>query len=95
VLLSQISTWRKILKFSSCLPITVHLFVSVYPPVTRTQRWRYILDESASARVFSIFEFSVYFFDFLPLKFAACSKPPSRDNHRKAPYPRTQHETGS
>jgi len=25
-----------------------------------------------------------------PTEFAACSKPPSRDNHRKAPYPRTQ-----
>ena len=29
-------------------------------------------------------------FDFFPRKFAACSKPPSRDNHRKASYPRTQ-----
>jgi len=41
------------------------------------------------------FEFSCCFFDFLPLnlllaEFAACSKPPSRDNHCKAPYPRTQ-----
>jgi len=27
---------------------------------------------------------------FLSTKFAACSKPPSRDNHRKASYPRTQ-----
>ena len=30
------------------------------------------------------------FSNFSPLKFAACSKPPSRDNHRKASYPRTQ-----
>ena len=29
-------------------------------------------------------------FDFFPRKFAACSKPPSRDNYRKASYPRTQ-----
>jgi len=26
----------------------------------------------------------------LTAEFAACSKPPSRDNHRRAPYPRTQ-----
>jgi len=26
----------------------------------------------------------------LTTEFAACSKPPSRDNHRKSPYPRTQ-----
>ena len=32
----------------------------------------------------------VDFFEFLSTKFAACSKPPSRDNHRKASYPRTQ-----
>ena len=30
------------------------------------------------------------FFKFLSTEFAACSKPPSRDNHRKASYPRTQ-----
>ena len=29
-------------------------------------------------------------FGFFPLKLAACSKPPSRENHRKAPYPREQ-----
>ena len=33
---------------------------------------------------------SVDFFELLPTEFAACSKPPSRDNHRKASYPRTQ-----
>ena len=30
------------------------------------------------------------FFEFLPTEFAACSKPPSKDNHRKVSYPRTQ-----
>ena len=30
------------------------------------------------------------FFEFLPTEFAACSKPPSKDNRRKAPYPKTQ-----
>ena len=33
---------------------------------------------------------SVDFFEFLFTKFAACSKPPSRDNHHKSLYPRTQ-----
>ena len=32
----------------------------------------------------------VDFFEFLSTEFAACSKPPSRDNHRKASYPRAQ-----
>ena len=30
------------------------------------------------------------FFEFLPTEFVACWKPPSRVNHHKAPYPRTQ-----
>ena len=34
--------------------------------------------------------FPVDVFDFFPRKFAACSKPPSRDNYRKASYSRTQ-----
>ena len=33
---------------------------------------------------------SVDFFKFLPTEFAACSKPPSRDNYRKTSYPRTK-----
>ena len=32
----------------------------------------------------------VDFFEFLSTEFAACSKPPSKDNYRKAVYPRTQ-----
>ena len=32
----------------------------------------------------------VDFFEFLSTEFAACSKPPSRDNYRKASYPRAQ-----
>ena len=31
-----------------------------------------------------------YPIDFLPREFAACSEPPSRDNHRKASHPRAQ-----
>ena len=33
---------------------------------------------------------SVDFFKFLLTEFAACSKPPSRDNYRKTSYPRMQ-----
>ena len=33
------------------------------------------------------------FFEYLPTEFAACSKPPSRDNHRKAFYPRHNNVT--
>ena len=33
---------------------------------------------------------SVVFFEFLSIEFAACSNPLSRDNHCKAPYPKTQ-----
>ena len=29
-------------------------------------------------------------FDFLSTEFAACSKPPSRDRHKKVSYPKTQ-----
>jgi len=36
------------------------------------------------------FQVFLLFFWLLTTKFAACSKPPSRDNHRKAPYSRTQ-----
>ena len=32
----------------------------------------------------------VDFFEFLSTEFAACSKPPSRDNHRQVSHPKTQ-----
>ena len=35
-----------------------------------------------------IFNVSLDFFVFLTTGFAACSKPLSRDNHRKVSYPR-------
>ena len=39
---------------------------------------------------------SVDFFKFLSIDFDACLKPPSRDNHRKESYPRTQqHDQGA
>ena len=39
---------------------------------------------------FQRFNVPVDFFEFLSTEFAACSKTPSRDNHRKASYPKTQ-----
>ena len=33
----------------------------------------------------------VDFFEFLFSKFAACSKPPTTNSHRKASHPRTQY----
>ena len=30
------------------------------------------------------------FFEFLSTEYAACSKSPSKDNHRKASFPRTK-----
>jgi len=36
-----------------------------------------------------VVRFSGCFFDFFTTEFAACVKPLSRDNHRKARYPRT------
>ena len=34
--------------------------------------------------------FHADFFEFLLTEFAACSKQPSRDNHRKTPFPKNQ-----
>ena len=46
------------------------------------------LEESAAAKKFSVIPCSYEFREFLSTKFAVCSKPPSRDNHCKASYPR-------
>ena len=56
--------------------------------ITMTTSW---LEESESAYVFPVrYNVPVDFSEFLPTKFAACSKPPSRKNHLKASYPRAQ-----
>ena len=62
----------------------------LYPPFTRKRRWRYPLDESVLAQELTIFQVFRLTDDFFPHKFAACWKPPSRDNHRKTFYSRTQ-----
>ena len=52
---------------------------------------RYVLDESAPRLGVDHFhKLSCWPFDFFPRKFTVSSKPPSRDNYRKASYPRTQ-----
>ena len=48
------------------------------------------LEESAPLRSFQWSNVPVDFFELLSTEFAACSKSQSRDNHRKASYPRTQ-----
>ena len=62
----------------------------LYPLITRKQQWRYPFDEFVPAEELTIFHVFRLTFDFFPRKFAACSKPPSRDNHRKGLYQRTQ-----
>jgi len=49
------------------------------------------LDFEMNPHPLSSCNFQVFwlFLWLLTTKFAACSKPPSRDNHRKASYPRT------
>ena len=76
----------------------------IYPPATRLRQslnvgrsahfslwwllraWRnpHLLRSSQSANV------TLDFFKFLSTEFAACSKSPSKDNYRKASYPRMQ-----
>ena len=43
------------------------------------------------SRTTPLIQCPVDFFEFLlSTEFAACSRPPGRDNHRKASYPKTQ-----
>ena len=45
---------------------------------------------------FRLFNALVDFFKFFSIEFAASSKPPSKENHRKASYPRMQlHDQGA
>ena len=55
------------------------------------------LGESALAKEFPAIQCSCGFLGILDTEFVAYSKPPSRDNHRKASYSRTQqrdHDAG-
>jgi len=62
----------------------------LYSPFAKASDGGAVLDESALAYEFFISEFSGCFFDFLPLILLLVLKPPSRNNHRRATYPRTQ-----
>jgi len=67
------------------------LFVCLhrYPPVTRKRRWRYIDWQNPHPLKNTFPSFPVNSLVFT-IEFAVCSKPLSRDNHCKVPYPRTQ-----
>ena len=62
--------------------------VILHPPVS--DGGAFILDQSALAKELTSVQVFRLTFDFFPYKFAACSKPQNKDNHRKASYPRTQ-----
>ena len=64
--------------------------VHLYPPITRKRRCAMLWTNPHPLRSWPFSKLSCWRFDFFPRKFAACLKPPSRDNYRKAFYPRTQ-----
>ena len=64
--------------------------VHLYPPITRKRRCAIFWTNPHPLRSWPFSKLSCWRFDIFPSKFAACSKPPSRDNYRKASYPRTQ-----
>ena len=80
----------------------------IYPPVTGQRQtltcWTirtlfhyqdYFVIGEISTRL-GVSDVPVDFFELLSTEFAACLKLPSRDNHRKASYPRTQqHDQGA
>ena len=64
--------------------------VHLYPPIARKRRCAMFWMNPHPLRSWPFSKLSCWRFNFFPRKFAACSKPPSRDNYRKASYPRTQ-----
>ena len=86
------------------LIIVVVVVAHIYPPVTgqrqtlKIGRFAHFLLQWLLGgwrnpdllRSFRWFNVPVNFFEFLSTEFAACSKPPIRDNHCKAFYPRMQ-----
>ena len=64
--------------------------VHLYPPITRKRRCVIFWRNPHPLRSWPFSKLSCWRFDFFLRKFAACSKPPSSDNYRKASYPRTQ-----
>ena len=95
---------KSIMMFLTYFFLLLLILLHIYPPVTGQRQtlsvgrfahfslqlllpgWR----NPHLLRSFQCSQVPVNFFEFLSTEFAACSKPPSRDNHRKASYPRTQ-----
>ena len=69
--------------------IMIDWLVHLYPPITRKRRCAIFWTNPHPLRSWPFSKLSCWHFDFFPRKFVACSKPPSRDNYRKASYPRT------
>ena len=81
------STWKEHIDYLCWL---IDWLVHLYPPITRKRQCAMFWTNPHPLRSWPFSKLSCWCFDFFPRKFAACSKPPSRDNHRKASYPRTQ-----
>ena len=64
--------------------------VHLYPPITRKRRCAMLWTNPHPLRSWLFSKLYSWRLDFFPHKFAACSKPPSRDNYCKACNPRTQ-----
>ena len=77
-------------KFALVRSWLIDWLVHLYPPITRKRRCAMLRTSPHPLRSWPFSKLSCWRFDFFPRKFAACSKPPSRDNYRKASYPRTQ-----
>ena len=64
-------------------PPTNITLIHFYPPLTRDVGTFSLSKSSTPAEELTVFQAFRLRLDFFPHKFAACSKPPSRDNHRK------------
>ena len=93
-------SWLNIPRFQIVLFVLAH----IHPPVTRQRQTlnigrsahfslQWLLRGWRNPHLLRSFQWSkvpVNSLKFLSTEFAACTKPPSRDNHRKASYPRMQ-----
>ena len=70
--------------------ILIDWLVHLYPSITIKQPCAMLWTNPHPLRSWPFPKLSSRRFDFFPRKFAACSKPPSRDNYRKVSYPRVQ-----
>ena len=97
-------TARSFCNFPVAFPFGV-VVAHIYLPVTGKLQTLILLNDPTASDTFNCNDYFVIrriqtclgvsnvlvdFFELFSTEFAACSKPPSRDNHRKASYPRTQ-----